>query len=165
MSFIFLIMLLGLAIIHGLNHGKRTSTELAELLLVYVLVGYCGAYMFSAAILDLVASFRQETIFPFPAGGPIQQFFDIAFLGMSTIALLAVWFRGVSLVAPALGWSIFFIGATYIHLAEHSVSGGITLWIFLGVFSSHGLIALVLLTLLFVANSTIIRQMFSSHKR
>ena len=150
MSFILLIILLGVGLVHGLKVRKRTNTALAELLLVYVLVGYCGLYMFSAGILDLVASFRQETIFPFPAGGPVQQFFDFAFLGMATIALLSIWFRGPSLVAPTLGWSIFWFGATYIHLTELYTTGGFTFGAFWGIFSSHTIVALVMLFLLFV---------------
>ena len=142
-------ILLGVGLVHGLKIRKRTNTALAELLLVYVLVGYCGLYMFSAGILDLVASFRQETIFPFPAGGPVQQFFDFALLGMATIAILSAWSRGRSLMAPVLGWSIFWFGATYIHLTELYATGSFTVGIFLGIFLSHTIVALVMLSLLF----------------
>ena len=117
--------------------------------------------MFSVGILDLVASFRQETIFPFPAGGPVQQFFDFAFLGMATIALLSAWFRGPSLVAPTLGWSIFWFGATYIHLADHYATGSLTFGVVLRVFSSHGLIALAMISLLFASNITAIHLKFA----
>ncbi len=54
-----------------------------------------------------------------------------------------------SLVAPAVCWSIFFLGATYVHLADYAARGrGITFSLFLHVFSSHGLMAIALIALL-----------------
>lgn len=103
MSFALLLLLLLAGLLHGKRTNKRNKSELAELMLVYVLVGYCGVYMASASIIDLIASFRQETIFPFPAGSPFQQFFGFSFLGMSVLAMLSFRYRGSNLIPPVIG--------------------------------------------------------------
>lgn len=150
MSFALLLLLL----LAGLLHGKRTNKRnKSELMLVYVLVGYCGIYMASASILDLIASFRQETIFPFPAGSPFQQFFGFSFLGMSVLAILSFRYRGPYLIPPVIGWSIFWLGATYIHVADEFVNKSISFSSLLSIFSSHGLVALTMIILLLSCNA------------
>lgn len=109
MSFLFLVALLGAGLFHGLKLKQRTHSAVAEIMLVYVLVGYCGIYMVLAGILDLAASFRNGTIFPFPAGGATQQFFDFALLAMATMAIFSVRLRGRYLASPAIGWSPFLV--------------------------------------------------------
>ena len=153
MSFLFLVALLGAGRFHALKLNQRTLSAVAEMMLVYVLVGYCGLYMVLAGILDLAASFRNGTIFPFPAGGTTQQFFDFALLAMATMAIFSVRFRGRYLASPAIGWSVFWFGATYIHYANLDATDGLSLWAGLGIFSSHALVALVLLGLLFTAKT------------
>ena len=149
MSFLFLVALLGAGLFHGLKLKQRTHSAVAEIMLVYVLVGYCGIYMVLAGILDLAASFRNGTIFPFPAGGATQQFFDFALLAMATMAIFSVRFRGRYLASPVIGWSLFWFGATYIHVANLYATGGLSLWAGLEIFSSHALVALAQLGLLF----------------
>ena len=121
-SFIFLIVLLGIGFYHGLYIQKRTGAPIANTMLVYVISGYCGAYMMIAGVMDLFASFRGETIFPFiNSSVAFQQFFDFSFLGMATMAIASAWFRGRFLVVPVAGWSVFWIGATYIHFTTLSL--------------------------------------------
>ena len=153
MSFALLLLLLLAGLLHGKRINKRNKSELAELMLVYVLVGYCGIYMASASILDLIASFRQETIFPFPAGSPFQQFFGFSFLGMSVLAILSFRYRGSYLIPPVIGWSIFWLGATYIHVADEFVNKSISFSSLLSIFSSHGLVALTMIILLLTCNA------------
>jgi len=157
MSFILLVVLLGAGLFHGLKLKERTHSAVAEIMLVYVLVGYCGLYMISAGIFDLLASFQNGTIFPFSAGGAAQKFFDFALLGMATMAIFSVWFRGRYLVSPAVGWSIFWFGATYIHFADLYITGSLSWWTGVGIFSSHTLVAFVMLGLLFASRTAIAR--------
>jgi hypothetical protein len=157
MSFIFLVVLLGAGLFHGLKLKLRSRSAVAEMMLVYVLVGYCGLYMVMAGIFDLWASFQNRTIFPFPASGATQQFFDFALLGMATMAIFSAWFRGRYLASPAVGWSLFWFGATYIHFTSLYATGSLSWWTAAGIFSSHTLVAFAILGLLFASKTAIAR--------
>ena len=83
-----------------------------------------------------------------------MQFLCFTFLGMSTIAILSIWLRGQYLIAPTVCWSIFWLGATYVHLANaYAAKGYLTLHFFFIVFFSHGIVA-VLLGLLWASYMT-----------
>ena len=140
-----LLAVFGVALIHGRVTKKLSGSKLIELFLVYLLVIYCGLMMGIGSIWDLFSSLNGTSIYPFPAGGPYQQFFGLSLLGMSLIAISTIWFRGKYLIAPTIGWSIFWFGATYIHLTtqdHHTTSST------LGIIASHGLVGLILLGLL-----------------
>lgn len=151
-SFIFLAVLLAIGLAHGLRVEKRRNVPHTEIMLTYVVAGYCGAYMLVAGAVDLVASFGGTTIFPF--GNPsiaAQRFFDVALLGLATIALMSPWYRGRYLAAPVAGWSLFWCGATYIHLTDLSAAGNLTLWTATEIFASHTSVAVTMCVLLVLA--------------
>lgn len=137
--------------IHAFMTGPRTRQRFAEMMLVYSLVGYFGILMLSVAVYNLVApeQFAASHGWSVSGDNPFQQFSAISYGAMAIIAILAIWLRGLYLVAPAVCWSIFFLGATYIHLVDYAARGReITFGLFVHVFSSHGLMALVLIALL-----------------
>lgn len=142
-SFIFLVVLLGVGFYHGHRIQKRTGAPIANMMLTYVVAGYCGAYMMLAGVMDLLASFRGETIFPFTPSGA-QQFFDFALLGMATMAIVSAWFRGRFLAMPVAGWSVFWLGATYIHFTTLSTAGSLTIRAASEIFFSHTIVAIVM---------------------
>ena len=159
MSLIFLVVILGAAVLHALITKTHTSQRWIELFLVYVLVGYCGLFVFGVSIFGLVDGEQLAKTFGFSTGGPFMQFLCFTFLGMSTIAILSIWLRGQYLIAPTVCWSIFWLGATYVHLANaFATKGYLTFHFFLIVFFSHGIVAVLLLGLLWASYSTASRQ-------
>jgi len=120
-------------------------------MLVYTLVGYFGLLMLAMAVFGLAAPehFAASHGWRVSADNPFQQFSGIAFGGMAIIAILAIRLRGLYLVAPAVCWSIFFLGATYVHIADFAARGRrSTFHMILHVFGSHGLMSVVLIALL-----------------
>lgn len=160
-SFIFLVILLVVGLYHGRRIQKRTGAPIANTMLAYVVAGYCGAYMMLAGVMDLSASFRGETIFPFPNSSGAQQFFDFALLGMAIMAIASAWFRGRFLVVPVAGWSVFWIGATYIHFTTLSAAGNLTVWTASEIFFSHTVVAIVMGTLLVFSDQELFAKKWS----
>ncbi|HEX9654435.1 MAG TPA: DUF6790 family protein [bacterium] len=149
----FLILFVGFLAagwIHAMKTGPHTKQRFAELMLVYSLVGYFGILMLGVAIYNLVAPerFAASHGWSVSTDNPFQQFVGILYGAMAIIAILAVWLRGMYLLAPAVCWSIFFLGATYIHIADFAARGReITFPLVLHIFSSHGLMAIVVIVL------------------
>jgi len=150
----FLLLFLGCLVagwIHALATGPRTRRRLAELLLVYSLVGYFGLLMLAVAVFTLAAPEHFATSHGWRASAenPFQQFGGVAYGSMAVAAILAAWLRGLYPVGPAVCWALFFLGATWIHLADSAARGqAMTLHRVLHVFGSHGLMSVVLIVLL-----------------
>src|SRR5260221_13411309 len=87
--FVFLLgLILVAAVAHGVMARPRSRERMAELVLIYLLVGYCGLPMLGVSLWVLVSPDRAAAAFGFTAG-PIVSFFGWAYLGMSAVALLA----------------------------------------------------------------------------
>lgn len=137
--------------VHAFKTGPRTKRRFTELLLVYPIVGYFGVVMLSTAIFTLAAPerFAASHGWRVSADNPFQQFAGVAYGSMAIAAILAIWLRGLYLIGPAVCWSLFFLGATYIHLADIAERGrAITFHRFLHVFTTHALMSVVLIVLL-----------------
>jgi hypothetical protein len=137
--------------VHAFKTGPRTRRRFAELLLVYPLVGYFGVVMLVAAVYSLAAPdrFAASHGWRVSADNPFQQFAGLAHGSMAVAAILAIWLRGLYLIAPAVSWSILFMGATNINIADFAARGrAITFPLVLHVFLSHSLMAVVLVVLL-----------------
>lgn len=146
--FVYLLVLLLLAAtVHAVVMERRTPSRIAELGLLYLLVGYCGIPMLAVSIWVLVSPERAAAAFGFSAAGPLLGFFGWAYLGMSLLSLLAVRYRGSFLVAPVVCWAVYLGGATAVHLRGTHGGGA------LEVFASHGLIALLLVAALLVTGA------------
>lgn len=142
LHFVYLLaLLLAGAVVHIAKLSDRSPSRGAEVLLRYLLVGYCGIPMLIVSIWALSRPDQVAHMFGFGAAGPLLGFFGYAYLGMSLLAILALWYRGNFLVAPALVWAVYLGGATVVHLRQLGpLSGGGAVEIF----ASHGLIALLL---------------------
>ena len=79
MGLIFLVVILGAAALHALKTKARTSQRWVELFLVYLLVGYCGLFVFGVSIFGLVDGEQLAKTSGFSTGGPFMQF--LRFLG------------------------------------------------------------------------------------
>jgi hypothetical protein len=136
--FVYLLALLLLgATVHAAVLQQRTVGRVAEIVLLYVLVGYCGIPMLAVSIWVLVSPEHAASGFGFSAARPLLDFFGWAYLGMSLLSLLALRYRGTFLVAPVVAWTVYLGGATLVHLqGSHGRA--------LEIFASHGLIAVLL---------------------
>lgn len=137
--------------IHALKTGPRTRRRFTELLLVYPLVGYFGILMLVVAVYGLAAParFAASHGWAVSVNNPFQQFLAVAYGAMAIVATLAVWLRGRYLIGPAGCWSLFFLGATYIHVVDFAERGReITFTLVLRLFATHGLMSVVLIALL-----------------
>lgn len=153
--FILLLLLLAAAALHAARSRERSPANTARLVLLYVLVGYCGIPMIPLSLFGLQNPERAAAFFGFHAGGAFQTFFSVAYLGMAILSVLALWYRrGNFVVGPALAWAIFFAGATFIHMKE--LGGAVTVHSHgqvVHVFATHGLITVLLLGSLLVSGA------------
>ena len=147
LHFVYLLALLLLAAtVHAAVLQERTVSRIAELALLYLLVGYCGVPMLAVSLWVLVSPAQASAAFGFTAGGPLLAFFGWAYLGMSLLSLLALRYRGVFLVAPVVVWGVYLGGATAVHLQGSPGHA-------LEIFASHGLIAVLLVTALLASDA------------
>lgn len=139
-----LVALLAAAAGHIALSKTRSPQEIARIVLLYVLVGYCGVPMVLVGVASLLWPGHVATHLGFPAGNPFQDFLTVAYLGMALLALLAVRYRGTFLIGPAVCWTVFFTGATVIHLRDFHHRGVLTHESALAIFVTHGLVAVLL---------------------
>ncbi|MFQ5575318.1 MAG: DUF6790 family protein [Terriglobia bacterium] len=137
------------ASIHVVRLDERTTQRIGEIALLYLLVGYCGVPMLAVSVVSLVSPEQAALHLGFPAGNPFQEFLGYALLGMALLSLLALRYRRTFLIAPAICWSVFFAGATFIHLKDYGERGALTHGNMIHIFASHGLISLLLVVALF----------------
>jgi len=154
MWFLFWVMLLVGGVMHARLGSDKSPGRLAELCLVYLLVGYCGVGTMLLGIAALVHGAQLAAHLGVPAGNPIQVWTGFAIVGMSATAILGAWLRGNYLIGPVVTWAIFFAGATYAHLHADAVRGHETsamsaAWIF----ATHALISVLLVTLLLMSRA------------
>jgi hypothetical protein len=157
-SIVIIAAIAAAGLLHGLHFKKLKGPDLAEFFLVYFLVLYCGFQLLGTSIADLVASLSNASIYPFPPAGASQQFFGFSLLGMFVIAISAIWMRGKYLIAPTIGFSIFWLGATAIHFAEEQIP---TIQDYVVLFFAHALISVIMLSLWFIANRPALRASHS----
>jgi len=144
---VFVLLLVGLlaaAAIHVVLARPVARERGAEIVLLWVLIGYCGVPGVAISLFDLIRPDALAHRFGFPPGGASQVFLGWAYLAMSVLSVLAIRYRGAYLIGPAVAWSIFFAGATFVHLGEGHRTGSLTHPYALIIFASHGLVTVVL---------------------
>ena len=146
MFLILLMLVLIAAAAQLLFAGARTLERAGMLLLVWLLVGYCGVPMLVVATVNLARPGLAPELLGFPAGNPFQTFLGWAYLGMAVAATMGLLYRDRYLLGPAVIWAIFFSGATAIHLHEAGSSAGLTHGGGIFIFATHGLISVLLAT-------------------
>jgi hypothetical protein len=139
--------------IHALATAPRTRWRFAELLLVYRLAGYFDVVMLADATYCLAAPepWAAAHGWHVSSDNPFRQYAVLAYGSMAITAVLTLRLRATYLVAPAVCWSLVFLGATWIHIADFAARGrAITFHLAMHVFLSHGLTSVVLIALLVV---------------
>jgi len=143
--FLHLMLLVILAACIHLGVMKpRTPQRFGQILLRYLLIGYCGIPMLVLGIWALMRPDAAAATLGFPAGNPLMEFAAMAFLAMSIPSLLTLWYRGTFLIAPAVLWAVFFAGATLIHLQDFHHKGVMTHGGIIHIFATHALISILL---------------------
>ena len=146
----WLIFLAGL-LVAGVIHARlmhKTTAQTLELVLVYLLAGYCGVGQIAMAAGALVMPDHIAEHMGMPPGNPIMVWTAFLLLGMGVIGTMTIWLRGNFLVGPIVAWTIFWAGATYAHINAEAVAGHpVTPTDFAWNFAAHGFIAVLLIGL------------------
>ena len=134
------------ALIHGARQ-HRSKDDRIELVLVYLLGGYHGAIMIAVALYILLRPDAGAEMLNAPAGNVFQEFMGWAYLGMAVASTLVIWVRGRYLLGPIVYWTVYFLGATWIHWQEFAEAGNLTAgWAF-RIVLSHALLPIVMVGL------------------
>ncbi len=143
-----IVILLIAAVVHARMRYPATAGAMAEMLLVYVLVGYCGVQETVMGAAILLTGGRVLFHFGFqPGSQPTFVWDSFLLFGGGTISILAIWKRDSYLLAPVLMWSVFFAGATYAHIQLNRANGYPPTWVSTaGIFATHGLISVLLIS-------------------
>jgi hypothetical protein len=148
MGLLLIVLLLVAAVVHARIRYPATQGAMAQMLLIYVLVGYCGVQQIVMGTALLLTGGRILVHFGFqPGSQPSFVFESYLLLGGGIISLLAIWKRDSYLLAPVLMWSVFFAGATYAHIQLSRASEYPPTWeSTAGIFATHGLISVLLIS-------------------
>ena len=148
MFVVLLLACLLAATIHSLRIEPRTTARIGEIVLLYVLVGYCGVPMLAVSIGILAAPGTMVAMLPVGEPSLVLAFFGWAYLGMSLLPILALRYRGTSLIAPAVCWAVYLGGANVVHLQGGGESAPASHGAALMTFATHGLVAVLLVAAL-----------------
>ena len=151
MFFLFLLGLLVAGFVHGKVFLSYKGPKLAELILVYLLAGYCGITMVAVTVAGIVSPSFAASMVGTEPGNPFQDFFLVAYMGMSIMALLCIWVRGTYLIANVICWGIYWLGATYIHMIDFHQAGNLSFNLGLAVFGAHGFVTVLLVIVLILS--------------
>ncbi|MGV8942366.1 MAG: DUF6790 family protein [Lysobacter sp.] len=136
------------AAIHLYFGHARSRAAAAELFLVYLLAGYCGAVQIIRSIVVLVTGAPVMSHVQVTPGDPGVLWLAFFGLGCGAIGFLTIWKRGDFLLAPVVAWSIFWVGTTFAHTRMDQWHGLSSSWFILAwTFATHGFIALALVSL------------------
>lgn len=141
------VALLALLLVAWAIHVRRKPPvrgTRGELLLLYVLVGYCGLPMLVVALLFLAHPHEGAEVLGLEPDHPFGLFLGWAYLGMALTATAALRFRGAYLVGPAIAWSVFFAGATTVHVRMSGGAGAMGHGDLLMVLGAHALVSVLL---------------------
>jgi hypothetical protein len=142
-----IVVLLIAAVVHARMRYPGNPGAMGEMLLLYVLVGYCGVQQIVMGVAILVTGGRVLLHFGFQPGQPTFVWDSFLLLGGGITSVLAIWRRDSYLLAPVLMWSVFFAGATYAHIQLNRANGFPPTWESTAwIFTTHGLISVLLIS-------------------
>lgn len=145
MWFALLVLSLVAAAIHIRVRPAGSKAASAELVLVYLLAGYCGFAQIIRAFAILVKGAPLMAHVQFTPGDPAVMWLAFFSLGCGVIGALSIWKRGNFLLAPVVVWTIFWTGTTFAHLRMDEWHGITNSWVGVAwAFATHGLIAVLL---------------------
>jgi hypothetical protein len=143
--FVLLLALLLIAwVVHLRRADVRTRARGGELLVRYVLAGYCGIPMLVVAGILLIHPHESAHILGVEPDHPFGRFFGWAYLGMALAATLTLRFRGTYLIGPAVVWAVFFAGATVVHIDMGGGAGAMGHRGLFFILAAHALVSVLL---------------------
>jgi hypothetical protein len=146
MWFALLVLSLVAAGIHLNSRPARPKAASAELVLIYLLAGYCGFAQIIRSIAVLVRGQPLMGHVQFTPGDPAVMWLGFFGLGCGVIAAISIWRRGNFLIAPVIVWSVFWTGTTFAHIRLGDWNQVSETWPWmLWTFATHGLIAVLLI--------------------
>lgn len=131
--------------VHIRRSGGAGRARGGELLLRYLLAGYCGIPMVVVASLLLIHPHEMAHILGVEPDHPFGRFFGWAYLGMALAATLTLRFRGTYMIGPAIVWAVFFAGATIVHIDMSGGAAAMGHGGLLFILAAHGLVSALLL--------------------
>lgn len=145
MWFALLVLSLVAAAIHVRVRPPGSRAASTELVLVYLLAGYCGFAQIIRAFAILIKGAPLMAHVKFTPGDPAVMWLAFFSLGCGVIGALSIWKRGDFLLAPVVAWAIFWTGITFAHLRMDEWHGITNSWVGIAwAFATHGLIAVLL---------------------
>jgi hypothetical protein len=111
--------------LHMTRAIPHTRARVVEVFLLFFL---CGQWGFGAIATALPHILVPDTIAGFigwEAGSPFQVELGFASLGLGVLGVLSIWLRGTFWIAPAVGRSIFLLGAAYVHIVDIARTGNL----------------------------------------
>ncbi len=151
MFILLLFALIGAGYLHGRFGGEKTQQGRYELILVYLTAGYCGVIMVGVSVWGMISPPSAAGMVGTEPGNPFQEFFLVAYLGMSVMATLSIWIRGSYLTANVVNWSIYWFGATYLHLADYHDAGKLDFYTGAQIVGAHALAPIFMILFLALA--------------
>jgi len=122
----FIATIVGAAVhLYRMPSSHRTRQRVIEVLLLYFL---CIQWGFGAVLTSVPHIVVPDTIAGYigwEAGSPFQVELGFASLGLAVLGILSIWLRGSFWVAPAVGRSIFLLGAAYVHVSDIVAQGNL----------------------------------------
>jgi hypothetical protein len=109
---------LALAILAAALHVYLFRTGLVETLLLYLLVVKVGLNGIWAFLGHYFRSDKTAEFIGWPAGNPFQKEVAFANLGYGVAGVLSIWLRGGYWLALILAYSVFSLGAAWVHYSE-----------------------------------------------
>ena len=140
-----LVLSLVAAGIHLNSMPARPKAASAELVLIYLLAGYCGFAQIIRSIAVLVRGQPLMGHVQFTPGDPAVMWLGFFGLGCGLIGAISIWRRGNFLLAPVIVWAVFWTGTTLAHIRLGDWNHVSETWPWmLWTFATHGLIAVLL---------------------
>ena len=106
----------------SIPHSKPRVVE------VFLLYFLCVQWGFGAVLTSVPHIVVPDTIAGYigwEPGSPFQVELGFASLGLAVLGILSIWLRGPFWVAPALGRSIFLLGAASVHIRDIAARGNL----------------------------------------
>lgn len=157
MFILMLLLLVAAAYVHA-RFVQKSRSETYELMLVYLLAGYCGIVMVGVSIWGMIVPSGAASMLNTESGSPFQEFFLVAYLGMSVMAILSIWIRDSYLTANVVCWSIYWFGATYLHLVDYHEAGSLSVSLALRILGAHTIVPILLIIFLAVSKNWQVSQ-------
>lgn len=152
MWFALLVVSLVAAGIHLNSRPARPKAASAELVLIYLLAGYCGFAQIIRSIAVLVRGQPLMGHVQFTPGDPAVMWLGFFGLGCGVIGAMSIWRRGNFLLAPVIVWAVFWTGTTFAHIRLGDWNQVTETWPWmLWTFATHGLIAVLLVAFYYLS--------------